>query len=479
MPKSIVQNAVFNIAYKALSVFFPLITVSYASRKLGASGIGTVSSAQNLVTYFIMFAALGIPSYGVRAIAQQKKEKVSCNKTFTELFLINFLSTVVCTLAYFEIASFVDSTELRELHIIFASLIILNIFNIEWVYQGFEEYRFIAIRSFFIKGISLLFLIFFVRKSGDLLIYAAIICFGTVGNYFLNMIQLRKHVQFDFHNLSFSRHFKVIMTFFASVIAIELYSLLDLTMLTYMTSAEHVGYYSNAVKIIKTLQSSITAIGAVLLPRLSVYYSENNFSEIERVTSNFFRAIIFISVPSCLGMILVADKLVPVLFGNDFLPAILTTQLLSPLILLMPLSGGVFGQMLLTTNRERSYLLCVCIGPIVNVMLNFIFIRLWQQNGAAIASIITETIVSGAMIVVSRKIAKLKINAREFLSIGIAAFTMATMICLIRLLHVDISAILSLIIEIGIGIVTYFLVLVVFKNEIMLYIIMTIRKKIC
>ena len=89
--KSLIKNALFNVSYKLLSVLFPLIMISYASRILGASGIGTISSAQNLVTYFSTIAALGIPSYGVRAISQNRKNENNKNKTFSELFIINFV----------------------------------------------------------------------------------------------------------------------------------------------------------------------------------------------------------------------------------------------------------------------------------------------------------------------------------------------------------------------------------------------------
>ena len=89
--KSLIKNAIFNFLYKLLSVLFPLVIVAYASRILKASGIGVVSSAQNIVTYFSTFAALGIPSYGVRAISQNKKNLDDKNKTFSELFCIQYI----------------------------------------------------------------------------------------------------------------------------------------------------------------------------------------------------------------------------------------------------------------------------------------------------------------------------------------------------------------------------------------------------
>ena len=134
MGKSVSKNSAFSMMNKGLSVIFPLVTVSYISRVLGASGVGEVSSAQNLATYFSMAAALGIPSYGVRAIAQSKNDKNECNQTFSELFIINLISSLVATALYL-IAVFLlkDSNPNLALSLVFSGIIIFNIINIEWV----------------------------------------------------------------------------------------------------------------------------------------------------------------------------------------------------------------------------------------------------------------------------------------------------------------------------------------------------------
>ena len=52
MGKSVSRNSAFSMINKGLSVVFPLVTVSYISRVLGAAGIGEISSAQKLGDLF-------------------------------------------------------------------------------------------------------------------------------------------------------------------------------------------------------------------------------------------------------------------------------------------------------------------------------------------------------------------------------------------------------------------------------------------
>ena len=62
--KSLKVNFMMNIILTMSSFIFPLITFPYVSRILLPTGTGKVSFATSVVSYFSMFAQLGIPTYG-------------------------------------------------------------------------------------------------------------------------------------------------------------------------------------------------------------------------------------------------------------------------------------------------------------------------------------------------------------------------------------------------------------------------------
>ena len=68
--KSLAKNSVFNMAYKGFTALFPLVTTTYISRVLLPEGVGRVAYANTIVSYFVFVASLGLPGYGVKAIAQ-------------------------------------------------------------------------------------------------------------------------------------------------------------------------------------------------------------------------------------------------------------------------------------------------------------------------------------------------------------------------------------------------------------------------
>lgn len=464
MEKSLEKNALINVINKGVHLLFPLITVAYLSRTLGPGGIGEVSAAQNLTAYFTMFAALGIPSYGIRAISQTRKDVQKCNETFSALFLINLLSTVCSVLVYFVVLWAARDRFDSTLSLIFSSLIILNIANVEWLYAGFEEYQYITIRSIFVKIVSLILLFLLVKDSTDVAWYAVIVCFGTCGNYLLNVIKLRKYVTLSFRNISIKQHVAPIIVFFASVIAIDLYSLLDVTMLTMLEDKVSVGYYTNATKIVKMISGVLTSITAVLMPRFSYYFAEKNYEKIKEIGQRFLNVTFLIGLPACLGVTLLSDQIVSILLSDTFLPTAKAIRILAPLIILMPMSGGVFCQILISSGEEKKYFWCVLLGVAVNALLNGILIPRISFNGAAVASVISEIVVTGSMVALSTKVIKVPVAWGEIFKILVAAAVMAiSLAALQRVLTFRISYIFLLMAEVIFSAAVYFAVLLITK----------------
>ena len=93
--RSLKFNSIVNITKTVLGIIFPLITFPYASRILGATGIGRVDYANSIANYFILFASLGISTYAIREGAKVRDDKEKLNQLATEVFVINSISTVV------------------------------------------------------------------------------------------------------------------------------------------------------------------------------------------------------------------------------------------------------------------------------------------------------------------------------------------------------------------------------------------------
>ena len=408
--KSLIYNSVFNVFYQLLNVIFPFVTAIYVSHILMAEGVGKVAYAQNIASYFVAIAPLGLVSYGVKEIAKVKNNPVERNKCFSELFLINAVSTAILALIYYVTVFCMDSfTEDKMLFVVCGFPILLNFINVEWFYQGMEEYAYITVRSLFTKIASMLLMFLIVRGRNDYVQYALITSFVGSANRIFNMVYLRKLVRFRWINLDWKKHMKPMFILACNIFLANIYSKVDITMLGYWKTDAITGYYANAFKIVNIILSVCSAITDVFLPRLSFIFcgDRKKYTDLLNFGMKIVLAIIF---PTFAGMVMLASSMIPILFGNSFIPAVSTVQLLSLLILIKGFGNLACYQVAISSGNERKQTLAYVIGCIVNVVLNALLIPGLNQNGAAIASVISELVLNAVLFIQLREISGIHIK---------------------------------------------------------------------
>lgn len=404
--KSVKYNFIMNLILTSSNFIFPLITFPYVSRVLMASGNGKVNFISSVVNYFSMVAALGIPTYGIRACAKVREDKDKLSKTVQELMIIHSIMTLITLIFFFLSIFLVDELyQEKELMLINSIGLILNVFGVNWLYQALEEYDYITIRSIFFKIISIIFMFLFVHQTNDYIIYGAITVFSTCGSYVLNLIRLKKLISFQrYPHYNLKQHIKPILVFFAQSMATTVYCNLDTVMLGFMKGNTEVGYYTVAIKIKTLLTSAVTALGAVLLPRLSYYVGsgqKEKFYQLIKKTINF---VISMSLPLTIYFVIMAKESILFLSGQGYEPAIAAMQIILPTIIFIGLSNVTGIQVLTPLGMEKYVLFSVIIGAVVDLLINWIFIPLYASSGAAFGTLMAELAVLIVQIIIIHRV---------------------------------------------------------------------------
>ncbi len=452
------RNTIYNMIYKVVSVIFPFFMTIYVSKILGADGIGKISSAQNFVMYFTMIASLGIPSYGIKAVAKMKS-KIDRSQIFWELFYINFFSTTICVILYYIIIPMKEYSS--KLSIIFGMLIVFNYANLDWFFYGIEEFKYITVRSCIIKILALLLTIIYIKKYDDYSLYAAILCFASGGNNIINILGMRKHVYFiPVWKCKFYKHYKPVLTLLLTSISIELYSLLDVSMLSVYCSDKIVGYYTTASKFVKIMITLLVSISGALLPRLTLFYHQNNIKKCVKLIEYVFDILIFFAIPCGVGVFIVAPYAIPLIYGPSFINAVSTVRIFSFLFACLTFSNLFGSQILLTVGKENKLFIATFIGMIINVVLNFLLIPIYENNGAGIASVISEVVVTFFTYWFSREFFKLNINKNLIVNILIGTLLMAISLTLVN--HLLKTIVTKTIVDVVMGAFIYFSYMILF-----------------
>lgn len=472
--KSLFVNYIFSALYTSLNLVFPLITMPYVSRILLAEGVGAVSFAQNIVQYFVLFASLGIPNYGIREIAKVRDDNHKMNGVFTEIFCINFISTLISSICFILVISFIPNINNKVLFWASGVSLCFNMFNVDWFYKGIEEYKYITVRSFFIKLISLSAIFVFVRTKEDCVVYALIHSLAEVGNYLFNVLHLRKYVRLNFEDFFLKPHLTPIVVMLSTQIAVNLYAQVDTTMLGFLSGDVYVGYYSNVIKMVRLIVNLTTTLSVILLPRLSYYLSIGKEKELNILVNRALKVIMYLCIPSAVGIFILSPQIVRVVLGDNFIPSIPTLRILAFQIVILAV-GNLFGsQLLIIYGQEKKLLFSTVLGAITNILLNSFMIRLYQQNGAAIASVVAEFVVMTTQIRLALKYCKVRLDIRFVGKILGSIFMMIGGILLLdKLILAEIE---ELVLKVFCGVVLYFISGVYLKNEVSLLIMKKIRR---
>ena len=473
--KSIKKNYFYNLFYQILVLLTPFITTPYISRVLGADGVGTVSYAESIVSYFTLFATLGITTFGQREISYVQDEFIGRSKKFWEIKIFEFFTSLLCLTIYLVYWLLTGAT-LLYLLLMFNILAVLV--DITWFFQGLEEFGLIVFRNVVIKVLNIICIFVFVKQPGDFVLYAFFIGFFS----FLSNVSLwgylKKYIcKVNLRELHPFDSYKEVLALFIPTIAIQIYTVLDKTMIGVITqnSFEN-GYYEQAIKISKMVMFIVTSLGTVMIPRVGYFFSKNEHEKVKSLIYSSYRFVWFMGIPLCLGLISISDVFIPWFLGEGFSKTAELVQILAFLILAIGLSNVTGTQYLIPTKKQNIYTSSVCLGACVNFVLNILLIPKLASMGAAVASVVAEFFITLFQIIMTRNYISPKqiiVEGRNYYIAGAIMFFIT-----MSVKQVVRANIIGVFIIVLCGVLGYTTVLILIKDSFLYENIQTVLKKI-
>lgn len=399
----VAKNYFYNLSYQILVLIVPLITTPYVSRVLGAKGVGTFSYTNSIVQYFILFGCVGLNLYGQREVAYVEHEKIKRDIVFWELAILRIITVSISLFVY--LLSLASHGAYAFLFLIMSLDVLASMVDISWFFQGIEDFKKIVVRNFIVKitGVVLIFL--FVKSSDDLFLY--VICQSAtllLGNLSMWVYIPKLVGKVQVRQLNIKKHIKPTLVLFLPQIATSVYTVLDKTMIGLLTGIEEeVAYYEQGQKIVKIAMTLVTSLGTVMMPRIANLFKQNQLKQVREHLLKSFRFVFFLSFPMMFGLMAISCNLVPWFFGRGYDKVVPNMMVISPILVIIALSNIMGTQYLLPIGRQKEYTFSVVVGCVVNFSMNLLLIPHLLSIGAAIATVIAESCVTGVQIYCIRR----------------------------------------------------------------------------
>lgn len=394
--KSLKVNSILNIIKTLSSILFPLITFPYISRVLQPENVGRVNFGVSFVSYFSLIASLGINTYAIRECSSARNEKKKLEKLASEIFSINICTTIIAyVFLIITLVLFRKLDNYRILIIIQSTTIFFTTWGADWLNSAMEDFKYITLRSIAFQFISLALMFLFVKEPKDYLKYAAITVISSSGSNLTNVFYRKKYCSIHFTSqMSLKIHLKPIILLFVMILAQNIFNNADITMLGLMKGDFAVGIYSTAYKIKNIIVQVTSSLLWVVMPRMSLYFNEGNYSKINTMLKKVLGLMVFIGFPCIAGCIALSSEIVQMIGGSQY------TSAKIPLIILMlsffvDIFGGSFlGNMVcLPGKNEKEFMKACCFAAAVNIILNYILIPYGGPTSAAFTSGISACII--------------------------------------------------------------------------------------
>ena len=388
---SLKKNFAYNLLLTGCNYIFPLITYPYVSRVLGVTNIGTCAYVNSIIQYFMLFSMLGIGSYGVREIARFKEDKEKRDEVFTNLFFINFITTVIALLALFLCTYFISSLyEYRKFLCVGSVSLLFNMFITHWFFQGISDFKFITIRSVILRCVHLFLIFIFVKNEGDVLIYFTLNSVIVGLNALINWNYGKRYRSLTFSKLHIKDYIIPVAVFGFYLILTSAYTTFNTLFLGFCHGDTEVGYFTTATKLYTIIMSAFTAFTTVMVPRISELMAEGNISYIQSIMSDVLSLLLAISIPVVILCEFFSYEIIMLLSGPGYDGAIVPFKIVIFLLIIIVFEQVVIPQFLMATKSNNAIMWVSLTGACIGLSLNILITPYLAAIGSALCWGISE-----------------------------------------------------------------------------------------
>ena len=391
------SNVIYQAIYHVLAVCIPLVTSPYLSRVLGAEGLGIYSYNYSIVSYFMLFALLGVSTYGLRTISQSKG-KAEVSRNFFGIYAFQLISSGLALAVYVAfVALLIADPVSRTVCFVQILYLVGECLSINWLFFGLEKHKNIVLRNIIIKFLTVISIFLFVKEKGDVVAYIFILAFSHLLSNLIIWVYLKGCiVKAKIGWQDVRKHIKPNLILFIPALAASVYHIMDKTMLGIFSDSTNSGYYYNADKLLNIPLVVVTGCSVVFLSRACALAKQADTYQLKKTQdeSIYFGMCLICAV--AFGICAVAEEFVPFFFGAGYEPCIDLVKYFAVIVIVKTVSTHTRSVFLIPENNDTSYAKAITIGGLTNLVTNYVLIALWNLGalGATLGTLIAEVMVA-------------------------------------------------------------------------------------
>lgn len=389
--KKSVKNGIWLYTLQFFNMVVPLLTLPYITRVLGSAGYGVFSIGLNIVGYLQVVIEYGFGMSATRKVAINKDEKL-CFTFTTVLVSRAILLLLSCVFSLFYVFFNRGNIQLCVSFEILLICLLGYCVQMNWIFQGMEEMKYISIINVFGRTISTILIFIFVKSIDDLYLYSLLYTISPFISGFCGLIIAKRKYSLHFVRIKFEDIINELRDgfyVFTTQLSSKVFGAIGITFLGIYATNSVVGVYSAIQKIPNILILLWTPISQVLYPITSQHFQESfstGYNFVKKMRQIFLP--IFFIVALSVGLL--GKFAVDLLYGEEYA---VYFYWLYPLLawLVVAIANNFLGiQTLLGSGHDKEYGEAFQIAIVITIVLNFALVQMFGGLGAAFAPLLSE-----------------------------------------------------------------------------------------
>jgi O-antigen/teichoic acid export membrane protein len=446
--QKIAKNTTVLLISQLISYMLSFFYTIYTARYLGVEGFGILSLALAITGIFGILMDIGLTQLTVREVSRNKS---IANKYLNNIISIKFLLSFLTFGVIFLVINIIGYPQQTSdvVYIITLSIIIgafTGIFNS--IFQAFEKMEYQSIGVILNSVLMFTGIILIIFYKLNILAFASIYLLASILVLIYSFTIFFKSFflpKIEFDTTFWKNIIKQALPFGFAGIFVTIYYMIDSVMLSIMVGNTAVGFYNAAYRLVFVFLSFYSVYVIAIFPVMSSFYG--NAKESLKIASiRSIKYMLMISIPISIGIAMLADKIILLIYGSAYITSILALQILVWTIIFMYVNG-ICGNLLGAINKQPIMTKLTAMAAALNIGLNLFLIPAYSFLGASVATVITEFAILPILIYVLLKTSYIDRSVLNGLpSILVSNIIMVFVIYFLRDLNLFVIIILSAIV---------------------------------
>lgn len=377
--KTLASNMLYLTLLQIASYLFPLITMPYLARVIGAEGFGKIAFASAIIVWIQTIADWGFNYTATREVAKNRDDAQMVSLIFSRVLWARCVLALLSLIVLCALILIIPTFRENALIILFTFLLVPgHILYPEWFFQAIEKMKYITILGVLIKFIFTILVFVIIRDKSDyiyqpLIVSFGYICSGLIALYFILIKWKVKVIRIPLREILLT--IKGSTNIFINNIMPNLYNSFSVILLGFFGTPTYTGFYDAGKKLIVLSNNAMTVIARAFFPFLS-----------RRIDKHAVYRTFSLCIAGFISLFLIAFApwIIRFFFGAEFTASITVLRITAPAIFFVTMCS-VYGTNYLIVNGKDAIMRNITlVSSLTGFVIAFPLIYYYQHFGAAV-----------------------------------------------------------------------------------------------